>query len=163
MRAGFCNAYEPLAFAGFLPTLPIMSLQVTHLEKSLHTLAVALERLREAPPQSDNYDVFRNAVVKGFELSLETSGKLLRRALKAYEGDPKTIDSLVFKDIIRHGAKHSLIEAGAVERWFAYRDNRNSTAHDYGAAFAEHTLRLLDDFVRDAKALSAALQSAHYA
>jgi len=28
-----------------------------------------------------------------------------------------------------------------VERWFAYRDNRNDTAHDYGEGFANETLR----------------------
>ncbi len=46
----------------------------------------------------------------------------------------------------------------AVTRWFAYRDNRNSTAHDYGVGFAEETLRLLPDFIADARALESVLR-----
>ena len=30
-----------------------------------------------------------------------------------------------------------------------YRDNRNNTAHDYGQAFAEETLTLMDSFFKD--------------
>ena len=30
------------------------------------------------------YDLYRNAAIKSFELSLETAGKLLRKALKPY-------------------------------------------------------------------------------
>ena len=36
-----------------------------------------------------------------------------------------------------------------VNRWFKYRDNRNNTAHDYGVGFAEDTLLLIDDFIKD--------------
>ena len=32
---------------------------------------------------------------------------------------------------------HGLMETDAVERWLAYRDNRNDTAHDYGEDFAK--------------------------
>ena len=48
-----------------------------------------------------------------------------------------------------------LPEAG--ERWLAYRDNRNSTAHDYGVRFSEETLSLLPQFIVDATALAAAI------
>lgn len=36
-----------------------------------------------------------------------------------------------------------------VKRWFMYRNNRNNTAHDYGKAFAEETLKLMDSFLKD--------------
>ena len=55
-------------------------------------------------------------------------------------------DRLTFKDAFRHAAKHDLISVEACERWFAYRDNRNDTAHDYVERFAETTLKLLPDF-----------------
>ena len=32
-----------------------------------------------------------------------------------------------------------------------YRDNRNNTAHDYGQAFAQETLNLVENFLKDAK------------
>ena len=34
------------------------------------------------------------------------------------------------------------------------RDNRNTTAHDYGERFAEATLKLLPAFIVDANALA---------
>ena len=63
-------------------------------------------------------------------------------------------DRLHFKDLFRNAARHDLIAPDAVERWLRYRDNRNYTAHDYGEDFAEATLRLLPDFIKDAKALA---------
>lgn len=55
--------------------------------------------------------------------------------------------------------KHGLIEVEAVKRWFDYRDNRNSTAQDYGKAFAEETLKLLPNFLLDAKQLENTLRN----
>ena len=45
-----------------------------------------------------------------------------------------------------------------MERWFAYRDNRNNTAHDYGENFARETLRLIPDFIDDVTRLAAVLR-----
>ena len=56
--------------------------------------------------------------------------------------------------MFRHAARYGLISADACERWLEYRDNRNDTAHDYGAGFAEATLTLLPVFIADAKALA---------
>jgi len=134
-----------------------MSLQTAHLDRCLRTLEAALNQLRQAAPESIDYDIYRNAVIKGFELSLETSGKLLRKSLKTYFPAPAAVDELTFKDVLRHAAKHRLLTSEAVERWFAYRDNRNLTAHDYGQALAEDTLAVLPAFITDARALSSAL------
>lgn len=134
-----------------------MSLQTEHLARCLHALERSLEQLDRSAPDSLDYEVYRNAAVKGFELALETSGKLLRKALKSYAGSPRAVDELTFKDVLRHAAKHGLLDLPAVERWFAYRDNRNVTAHDYGAGFAEATLTLLPDFIRDARRLEQTL------
>ena len=71
-----------------------------------------------------------------------------------YSGSPRTVDELVFKDIFRESLKHGLIEDQAtVERWFAYRDNRNNTAHDYGIGFAVDTLQLMPGFLKDVSSL----------
>ena len=48
-----------------------------------------------------------------------------------------------------------------VERWFAYRDNRNNTAHDYGENFARETLRLMPGFIADVTRLEAILRERH--
>lgn len=133
-------------------------LNTDHLSQCIKTLELSLQRLQQAEKNSLDYEVFRNATVKGFELVLETSGKLLRKALKSYLGNPHSIDELTYKEVLRHASKHKLITTDAVKRWFAYRDNRNDTAHDYGISFAETTLKLLPQFLKDAAALVNTLQ-----
>ena len=136
-----------------------MSLNVEHLRRTADTLDEAIKHLLKVPSEQDTlYDLFRNAALKSFELSLETTGKLLRKALKLYGGSPREVDKLVFKDLFRHANKHGLLDEAAVERWFAYRANRNTTAHDYGAGFANETLKILPAYLHDVRALADTLQ-----
>jgi nucleotidyltransferase substrate binding protein (TIGR01987 family) len=135
-----------------------MNINTDHYARCIRTLDTSLIQLNKAEPESIEYEVFRNAVVKGLELTLETAGKLLCKALKSYTGSPRDVDAMTYKDVLRHAAKHDLISTDEVERWFAYRDNRNNTAHDYGVGFAEETLKLLPAFVADARALEATLR-----
>ena len=135
-----------------------MNLNTDHYARCIRTLETSITLLNGADPESIDYEIFRNAVVKGFELTLETAGKLLRKALKVYTGNPREVDSLTYKDVLRHAAKHDLMSTEAVERWFSYRDNRNNTAHDYGIGFAEDTLALLPGFIADARALESTLR-----
>src|SRR5437762_2786113 len=106
-----------------------MSLRTENLARCIQTLERSLAQLEKAPKDSIEYEVFRNAVVKGFELTLETAGRLLRKAIKSYTPNPRSVDELTYKDVLRHAAKHALMDSAAVQRWFAYRDNRNNTAH----------------------------------
>jgi nucleotidyltransferase substrate binding protein (TIGR01987 family) len=135
-----------------------MNLNTDNYARCITTLEITLKRLNATEPEEIDFEIFRNAVVKGFELTLESAGKLLRKALKAFSGRPRDVDALTYKDVLRHAAKHDLITPDAVERWFTYRDNRNDTAHDYGVGFAEETLKLLPKFIDDARALEAVLR-----
>ncbi len=135
-----------------------MNLRTEHLSRCLLTLEKSVQQLEQSPKDSIDYEVYRNATVKGFELALETTGKLLRKALKTYTGNPRAVDELIFKDVFRHAAKHGLLDTAAIERWFVYRDNRNNTAHDYGVGFAEETLALLPGFLTDARQVEATLR-----
>ncbi len=72
------------------------------------------------------------------------------------------MDQLFFKDIFRHAAKHGLISIEETERWLRYRDNRNTAVHDYGAGFAEETLKLLPQFIIDAKNIARVIQETSY-
>ena len=134
-------------------------IDTTYLRRCVDTLEGALDQLRRHDPDSLMHDVFRAACVKQFELVLEQSGKLLSKRLRPWFASNKQVDKLVFKDVFRHAAKHDLIDAEACERWMRYRDNRNDTAHDYGEAFAVETLRLLPDFLADAKVLAAVIDA----
>ncbi len=137
-----------------------MSLNTNHLERCINTLRQSFVLLQQQSPDSIEYEVFRNALIKGYELTLETSGKLLKKVLKPYFSNPQEVEQLVFKDIFRYAAKHHLLYKDEVKRWFAYRDNRNSTAHDYGIGFAEETLKLIPDFLQDVEHLVEILKHA---
>lgn len=130
-----------------------MIIDTTYLERCIDALDKAHSLLLEAKNESIDYDIYRSACVKEFEIILEQSGKLLRRILKPYFHSGKEVDKLPFKDIFRHAALRSLLTPETAERWLTYRDNRNSTAYDYGVNFAEETLLLLPQFIADATAL----------
>ena len=136
-----------------------MTLSVEHLQHTANTLEQAMIRLQQTSEEDKVlYDLFRNAAIKSFELSLETTGKLLRKVLKLYTGNPKSVDQLIFNDLFRHAAKHGLLDDVEVERWLSYRANRNTTAHDYGENFAEQTLVLLPDYLVDLRQLAQRMQ-----
>ena len=137
-----------------------MALNTDHLKRCIDTLKQSLVLLNQSKPDSIEYEVFRNAIVKGYELTLETTGKLLKKALKPYFSNPQDVDQLPFKDIFRYASKHGLLSIEETKRWFAYRDNRNNTAHDYGIGFAEETMKLLPTFVKDAERLKETLDRA---
>ncbi len=137
-----------------------MSLNVEHLLRTANTLQQALLAIERLPARDDVlFDLYRNAAIKSFELSLEAAGKLLRKALKAFTGSPREVDALVFNDVLRHAGKHGLLDSASVERWIAYRINRNNTAHDYGEGFANETLKLLPQYLIDVRALAPRIQA----
>jgi hypothetical protein len=119
--------------------------------------ARALALLQQSAPESVEYELYRSACVKEFEIIIEQAGKLLKKALRPYYANPRQADGLVYKDIFRTAVQHALLSVAEVERWLAYRDNRNTTAHDYGVGFAEATLKLLPQFVTDAASLATTL------
>lgn len=128
-------------------------IQTDHLQRCVDTLESALMFLKATAPETIDYEVYRNAAIKGFELCLEISGKLLKKALKPYFANPSQVDTLVFKELFRHAHKHKLLTDEEVSRWFEYRDNRNNTAHDYGKTFADETPSLVESFLMDVKHL----------
>ncbi|MDX8400412.1 MAG: nucleotidyltransferase substrate binding protein [Gallionellaceae bacterium] len=135
-----------------------MLLNTDHLKRCIGTLESSLAFYQKAEADSINQEVFRNAIVKGYELTQETAFKLIKRALKDFGHGGKKLDATPVKDLLRLAATHGLMSVTEVERWFAYRDNRNNTAHDYGEGFAKETLTLLPGFIADAKTLEALLR-----
>lgn len=135
-----------------------MNLNTDHLKRCIQTLRSSLAFYERAAPESIDQEIFRNAIVKGYELAQETSFKLLKKALRDYGHTAKKLDATVVKDLLRLSATHGLMTLEEVERWFAYRDNRNNTAHDYGENFAKETLSLIPNFITDAARLEAVLR-----
>ena len=130
-----------------------MIINTEHLQKCIDTLNKSYSLIKTAQEGSIEHEMYRNALVKGFEMTLEQCGKLLRKRLEPYFASKKSVDTLTFKDLFRYALKHSLISEDEVTRWMKYRDNRNNTAHDYGQAFAEETLHLIETFLTDVQNL----------
>lgn len=136
----------------------MLYLNAHHLRRCIETLSYSLTLYQQAREGEIQQEVYRNAIVKGFELTQEVAFKLLRKALKAYGHGGKKLEALFIKDLIRLAAAHGLMELDTAERWFKYRDNRNDTAHDYGLSFAEETLALIAPFLTDATGLAEVLE-----
>ena len=130
-----------------------MAINTEYLERCIETLEKSYQMINHADEESIEYEMYRNSLVKGFEMTIEQSGKMLKKKITPYFSSKKSVDMLTFKDIFRYANKYNLLSDSEVERWFEYRDNRNNTAHDYGQMFAEDTLRLVDRFLEDAKHL----------
>ncbi len=135
-----------------------MTISSEYLVRCIDVLETAFQHLLKFQPDDITYDIYRAACVKEFELILEQSGRLLRMRLREYFATNLQADRLAFKDVFRHAARHDLLSVESCERWFEYRDNRNNTAHDYGAGFAETTLKLLPNFIADARNLASIVQ-----
>lgn len=131
-----------------------------YLQKCIATLEKSYEMLSQTQEGTVDYELYRNSLVKGFEMTLEQSGKLLKKKIAPYFATKKALDMLTFKEIFRQAHKFSLITEDEVERWMKYRDNRNNTAHDYGQVFAEETLALVKDFLADVKKLQKVIDNA---
>jgi nucleotidyltransferase substrate binding protein (TIGR01987 family) len=136
-----------------------MSINTEILEKCILTLEKSYKLIKETEEGSIDFEMYRNSLVKSFEMTLEQSGKLLKKRITPYFATNKAVDTLNFKDIFRNAFKHSLITKEEVERWFLYRDNRNNTAHDYGKAFAEETLSLMESFIIDVNNLKKVIEN----
>ena len=131
-----------------------------YLQKCIATLEKSYEMLIQTQEGTIDYELYRNSLVKGFEMTLEQSGKLLKKKIAPYFATKKALYMLTFKEIFSQAHKFSLITEDEVERWMKYRDNRNNTAHDYGQVFAEETLALVKDFLADVKELQKVIDNA---
>jgi len=133
-------------------------IDTTYFERCISTLDKAYGLLLKADPAEIDYDMYRSACVKEYEIILEQCGKLLRKILKPYYHSSKAVDQLYFKDVFKQCVLRSIITPELCERFLEYRDNRNNTAHDYGVNFAEETLILLPNFIVDATLIAAAIK-----
>jgi nucleotidyltransferase substrate binding protein (TIGR01987 family) len=135
------------------------NIDTTYLERCIATLTKAYLLLQQANPENIDYDMYRSACIKEYEIIIEQCGKLLRKVLKSYIHSSREVDQLNFKDVFRQAVLRSLISVDDCERWLQYRDYRNNTAHDYGVNFAEETLLLLPSFIADASALAVVIKA----
>ena len=96
--------------------------------------------------------------MKKFELILEIVVKLLRKVLREYVTATRELNEMQFKQILRLAAQHGLLSLDEVDRWLLHRDNRNTSAHEYGMQFAEKIVSSLPTFINDTDAVLATLR-----
>ncbi len=84
-------------------------IDTTYLERCIATLDKAYQLLRKADVSEIDYDMFRAACVKEFEIIIEQCGKLLRKSLKPYFHSSKAVDQLHFKQIFKECVLRSII------------------------------------------------------
>ncbi|CAN8140869.1 DUF86 domain-containing protein [uncultured Thiomicrorhabdus sp.] len=136
------------------------NIDTTYLKRCIAALDKAYSKLQESKADEIEFEIYRSAVIKEFEIILEQSGKLLKKRLRPFFHSNKAADQLYFKDLFRHAALHGLLAADEVERWLEYRDNRNSTSHDYGEELANKTLVLIPQFLSDAQKMVEVIDAA---
>lgn len=93
-----------------------MMLNTDHLKRCIGTLESSIAFYQKAEPDSIDQEVFRNAIVKGYELTQETAFKLIKRALKDFGHSGKKLDATPVKELLRLAATHSLMTVEEVER-----------------------------------------------
>ncbi len=130
------------------------NIDTTFLNRCILALEKANTMLAHYTTTDIEYDIYRSAVIKEFEIILEQSGKLLKKSIRPFFHSSKAVDKLYFKDIFREAGTHGLLDIEEVQRWCEYRDNRNHTSHDYGECLANNTLPLIKQFIVDARRLS---------
>ena len=62
-----------------------------YLEKNITVLEKSYEMLQQATEGTIDYELYRNSLVKGFEMTLEQSGKLLKKVLNPYFASKKQL------------------------------------------------------------------------
>lgn len=102
-----------------------MSINTDQLQRSLCALetALALYERATATQSANEQEVFRMAIIKGFELAQEISFKLIKRRLRDFGYTSRRLEATPVKELLRLAAQHSLLSLAEVERWFSYRDN----------------------------------------
>jgi nucleotidyltransferase substrate binding protein (TIGR01987 family) len=147
------------------PGNPVMTdkLDLSALRNALASLEASIAIVDQATWFAQQAPALQNTIIAGviqnFEFVYELGIKMIRRQLELEAASPTEVDESSFRDLIRAAGEKGLI--ANVEAWFGYRRMRNITAHTYDHAKARQVYEGSLVFVKDARALLAALESRH--
>lgn len=148
-------------FEGFVPNSALKpqykvklmqeKLDLTSLNRAIATFKVALDEY-----QKDTSNEFvRDSCVQRFETCYDLSAKMIRRYLSMAAANPGEIQEMSFQSQVREA--HTLGITKSWDQWWAYRDNRNKTAHSYNEKIAVEIVESLPVFYQEADYLRQAL------
>lgn len=129
------------------------------LQQNLMSLERAYEAYQKAATdEPNNFEFYRNSLIKTFEYTLETCGKLLRKRLEPFFAGTMAVDALTFKGVFREAHHRGLLDKSQTKRWLDYRDKRNATSHEYGEIFARGVLEIMETFIQDVQYLQTVVE-----
>lgn len=107
------------------------------LEKVVARLRREYAKAEEARAQDrkDDFDSFRTAAVKLFEMSYELSIKIMKHYFELVAAVPDELDTLNYRNFLR-----AMAETGLTidpDEWGAFRQERNKAVHTYFEPVAE--------------------------
>lgn len=133
-----------------------MNLDHSSLDRAIGSLARGIDRASHALDDEE----LRDAVIQRFEYTFELCWKMIKRRVEADAPTPSEVDFLSYKDLMREAGERGLVKE--VVRWFVYRDQRNLTSHTYNADKAREVYHTAVEFLPDARALLAELESRNH-
>ena len=125
--------------------------------RSVNTLELALECLRERESGEVMYAVYRSVCMNEFQVIMELTDSLLRRRLMPYFATVSQVNELTLGRVFRESARRSLISVEECQRWLGYRNHRDAIAHRYGGELAECVLAVLPLLVEDGRRIAAVI------
>ena len=90
-------------------------LNIDYFSRCIKILDSAYQSIKQSGIKKIDYDIYRSACIKEFEIILEQCGHLLKKRLGEFVAVKKQLDKLNFKDIFRYSAKHGLISSQRVK------------------------------------------------
>ena len=130
-----------------------MELELNPFRNALASLERGLARRRANLADEE----VRDACIQRFEYCFELSWKMLKRQIEMELGDAAEVDSYSKRTLFRVAAERGLVTKP--EAWFVYMVQRNKSSHAYDARVATEVAAVLEDFLHDARALLATLES----
>ncbi len=119
-------------------------LDLSHLRKCIDSLKGCTYDYKNAE-NSSMQGYIKDACVKRFEYTIETSWKIMKKYLKQIYG--KTDKELTMNNIFRLMEGYGFIKSW--EDWRTYYERRNDTSHEYNEDKANKILDIIDKFVVD--------------
>lgn len=131
-----------------------MTLDLSALEKAISQLVEGLD-LASKP---NAHPLLRDGAIQRFEFTYEVSWKMLKRFLEATSGDPQSIDTLAFSDLIRLGHERGILRS-SYDVWALFRKARGTTSHTYDQNKAAEVFQVIPQFLGEAQFLLAQLRA----
>ena len=135
-----------------------MKLDYSSLESAVAQLQRSFDFLHGdlARTDPDLREQFRAATIQAFEFTYELAVKMIQRQLAQIVANPDALREMDFADRMRDAADAGIVRDAP--SYVRYRELRNKTSHTYDADWAEKTVSVIDEFLRDVRFLVQELQ-----